>query len=454
MRRLWVQLSFAFSAVVIISVTLLIVVGDLMSRVQGEQLRLQLIAAGEQIVQSEGGIVDQLNAHFESGGSTDEAVLILRNLERPNRLLPLQIKLELLNAEGGVVYSSLEGEGGATEVSLIKGTLRYQITARGMREPPPPAMLFHPEAGLVWLLISGTVVGILGGILMSRRLSAPLSQLAEVARHLGNKDFGRRAELHGTEEMRDLARAFNEMADALQKSEQLRSNLIADVAHELRTPLTVMESSLCALVDDIYPLTKDEILRLSDQTRHLTRMVNDLHTLALADAHELTFNMVPTDVSALIKDVSEIFAPVAESEGITVKVEAESEPCIVEADAVRLRQVLQNMLVNAFRHSSPDGLITLTSQKKANELLIMIADTGTGIPAEHIAHVFERFYRVEGARDRASGGAGLGLAIGKSIIEAHKGRISVESQTTPPSGTRFIITLPLSSEGGSVRQSQ
>ncbi|MCC6973996.1 MAG: HAMP domain-containing protein [Anaerolineae bacterium] len=443
MRRLWVQLSFAFSAVVIISVTLLIVVGDLMSRVQGEQFRLQLIAAGEQIVQSEGGIIDQLNAHFESGGTTNEAVLILRNLERPNRILPLQIKLELMDSEGKVVYSSLEGEDSATEVSLIKGVLRYQITARGMREPPPPALLFHPEDGLIWLLLSGSAVGILGGILMSRRLSAPLSQLAEVARHLGSKDFSHRAELHGTEEMRDLARAFNEMADALQKSEQLRSNLIADVAHELRTPLTVMESSLCALVDDIYPLTKDEILRLSDQTRHLTRMVNDLHTLALADAHELSFNMVPTDVNVLVKDVAEIFAPVAESEGIIVKVETESEPCMVEADVVRLRQVLQNMLVNAFRHSSPGGVISLTSQKKDNGLVIRVADTGTGIPAEHVAHVFERFYRAEGARDRASGGAGLGLAIGKSIIEAHKGRISVESQTTPPSGTHFTITLPL-----------
>ncbi|HRF96839.1 MAG TPA: ATP-binding protein, partial [Aggregatilineales bacterium] len=227
------------------------------------------------------------------------------------------------------------------------------------------------------------------------------------------------------------------------KSEQLRNNLIADVAHELRTPLSVMSSNLRALIDDVYPLTKTEILHLYDQTRHLTRLVNDLHELSLADAHELPFEKNDVDIVALIQHIVGIFTPIAESEMIRVMMVADDKPLCVFGDRGRLEQVIQNLLVNALRHTPENGEITLQVRGIGNMVQMSISDTGVGISSEHVEHVFERFYRADKSRQRESGGAGLGLAIGRAIIEAHGGKMTVTSQTTAPSGTTFTITLPI-----------
>ena len=314
-------------------------------------------------------------------------------------------------------------------------------------EIPPPFRFLRPEDSLLILLVVGVFVGILGGILMSRRLSAPLSQLATVAHQFAERDFGKRVKIKqsGSREIYEVATAFNDMADALQKSEQLRNNLIADVAHELRTPLTVMSSNLRALIDDIYPLTKTEILHLYDQTRHLSRLVNDLHELSLADAHELPFEKATVELSELIHHIADIFTPIAESESIRVRVITDDKPICIFGDKGRLEQVIQNLLVNALRHTPSDGEISLCVRGMGGTVQIGVSDTGVGIDADHLPHVFERFYRADKSRQRESGGTGLGLAIGKAIIEAHGGRMTVNSQTTPPSGTTFTIQLPLAS---------
>ncbi|MDX2077529.1 MAG: ATP-binding protein [bacterium] len=312
-------------------------------------------------------------------------------------------------------------------------------------EFPPPMGFPRPEHILLILVSVGVVMGILGGIIMSKRLSAPLSRLAEVARKFGERDFSQRVPMKkaGSLEIHEVALAFNDMADGLQKSEQLRNNLIADVAHELRTPLSVMSSNLRALIDDVYPLTKTEILHLYDQTRHLTRLVNDLHELSLADAHELPFEKTDVDIVALIQHIVGIFTPIAESEMIRVMMVADDKPLCVFGDRGRLEQVIQNLLVNALRHTAENGEITLQVRGIGDRVQISISDTGVGIAPEHVEHVFERFYRADKSRQRESGGAGLGLAIGRAIIEAHGGKMTVTSQTTAPSGTTFTITLPI-----------
>ncbi|MEO1166105.1 MAG: ATP-binding protein [Chloroflexota bacterium] len=306
----------------------------------------------------------------------------------------------------------------------------------------PPGVL-PPISLFTFLGVVGIVIGILFGIIVSRWLVAPLSRLAAMVRQAGSRNFKLRITPEGSEEIQDVARAFNEMATQLETSEKLRNNLIADVAHELRTPLTVMQSNLRALLDDIYPLSKAEILTLYDQTRHLTQLVNDLHELSLADAHELPISQQNINLNHFLKTIADIFKPITEAENIEFVMEITQTPLRVSGDEVRLKQVIQNMLVNAHRHTPSGGKITLQLYAKENQAAIRVIDTGEGISEEHIEHIFERFYRADLSRQRANGGTGLGLAIGKAIIEAHGGEISVTSRVNSSSGTCFEILLPV-----------
>lgn len=461
MRHLWVQLSIAFGAVVLLSVSLLLVISLAYADLERESLRADILASVEEnLFYAEDGLVSQLEAHFSAGGTPQGAAGLIDSIIRRQPPQPFRVDLQYLAPDGQVLYGRLRPDATPTDYTLSQGTLRYAISLQGDLQPAPensaaaplnagPAPRLQilgslrPENLLLLTAITGTILGVLAGVLMSRRLAAPLSQLALTARQVGARDFSLRVQPTGTTETRDLAQAFNEMAAMLQDSERQRSNLVADVAHELRTPLTVMEGSLRALIDDVYPLTKAEVLTLYDQTRHLSRMVNDLHELSLADAQELPFERVPVDLGDLLDSIADIFRPIAEAESIAFALTLPEDGHLsVTGDRARLSQVIQNLLVNALRHTPNGGRISLHAARHAGSIQIDIADTGEGIPADDLAHVFERFYRADRSRDRASGGAGLGLAIGKAIIEAHGGQISVSSRTTAPSGTCFRILLP------------
>lgn len=440
MRRLWIQLTIAFSTVVILSVVVIGVIGSV-----ANQLQIQRMT--EDILFSENGLVDQLEASLGAGASPPDLPVIFDEIQSATRFLPLRLELQLRDAQGNVIYDSLDTDAAYTEVALthngeVVGTLRYRTAAPKFPENHHPPGGMSVQELLITIAVTGGVLGLIGGVFMSWRLARPLSKLAVTARKFGSGKFDLRAEVVGTEEVREVARAFNEMVSAISQSEQLRSNLIADVAHELRTPLSVMEGNLRAIIDDVYPLTKTEMLHLYDQTRHLTRIVNDLHELALADARELEMHPQTVDISQLLHDAVDIFAPVAEADGIAVKLDIAPEALLLKADAGRINQVINNLLVNALRHTPEGGSITLRACTQGSQIRVEIEDTGRGIPTEHLPHVFERFYRADSSRDRATGGAGLGLAISQAIVEAHGGLISVRSQTEAPTGTCFIIQLP------------
>ena len=237
------------------------------------------------------------------------------------------------------------------------------------------------------------------------------------------------------------AQSFNQMAARLQKGERLRQNLLADVAHELRTPLTVLQGNLRAILDDVYALDKGEVARLYDQTRHLHRMVNDLHELAQAEARQLPLERQPTDLSELVGRTVLLFEPVAEAEGIVLSVNGPPEAIIVDIDRSRIIQVLQNLLNNAVRHTPEGGTINL-QVSLADSATIEITDNGEGIAAEHLKNLFDRFYRTDQGRDRDAGGAGLGLAIVRALVEAHGGTVAVQSAGIDH-GSTFIVRLPL-----------
>jgi two-component system OmpR family sensor kinase/two-component system sensor histidine kinase BaeS len=306
---------------------------------------------------------------------------------------------------------------------------------------------------LRWILVTGGLIagtlGALFGLGLSRSLTAPLQRLATAARAVGRRDFSQRVAVEGSAEIAEVAQTFNEMTSALQESEEQRQNLVADIAHELRTPLSVVQGNLRAILDDVYPLDKTEISRLYDETRLLSRLVDDLRELALADAGQLRLNLRPTDAGQVIRMMADNLSMVAEAEEISLVIAMPEDLHTVKADGDRLAQVLRNLLVNALHHTPSGGTITVSARSIGSAVQVSVADTGEGIPPEDLLHVFERFWRADRARalgaqagsQRWARRSGLGLSVAESLIEAQGGRIWAESELGQ--GTTFHFTLPL-----------
>lgn len=292
---------------------------------------------------------------------------------------------------------------------------------------------------LTFITLVATLAGALVSIWASRRLTRPLTQLEEATRRVGQRELGFRVESSGTDEMIALAEAFNRMVAQLDTAETLRQNLLADVSHELRTPLTVLQGSLRNALDDMKPLDPPQIAMLYDQTRQLNHLIADLHDLAQAEANRLPLQMMGVDFGDLVRQVCNLFAPLAADDGIEIVVESPTVVPLIRGDRTRLIQVLQNLVANALRYAR--STVTLGLAQEDDRLLLTVADDGAGIAPEQVPHIFDRFYRADSSRTRETGGSGLGLAIVKSIVEAHNGTISVES--APDRGTCLTISFPL-----------
>jgi two-component system sensor histidine kinase BaeS len=296
--------------------------------------------------------------------------------------------------------------------------------------------------GLTYTLIGGGVLSLGMGLWMSRTLAAPLSSLAAGAQEIEAQNFAHRVPVAGTEEMMTVAASFNRMAAELEQSEQLRRNLLADVAHELRNPLHVLQGNLQAILDGVYPLSEEEISRLLTQTSHLITLVQDLHELAQAEAHQLTLNKQNVHIGELVKGHVLTFQSMAQRKGVQLQTELLGKLPTMPVDSGRMRQVLNNLIDNALRHTPENGQIIVTAQQLNGGVQIRVSDTGAGIAAEDLPYIFDRFYRADKARTRETGGAGLGLAIVKAIVEAHDGYITVTSDGKNR-GTTFAVNLPV-----------
>ncbi|MEJ2749319.1 MAG: ATP-binding protein [Anaerolineae bacterium] len=290
-------------------------------------------------------------------------------------------------------------------------------------------------------IITAAIIGVVAGAWLSHMLAAPLQRLEKGAQAIAAKELSYRVPARGSQEIQAVANSFNQMAQQLETAETLRQNLLADVAHELRHPVHVLKGNLQAILDDVYPLDKEEIARLVDQTNHLQRLINDLHELAQAEAQQLPMHKQATDIAQLVKDVTAVFKPGAAAKQIDLQVELLGAMPTLEVDASRMRQVLHNLLDNALRHTPINGRIHVTVQQTEDGLQINIADSGAGIKPEDQPHVFDRFYRTDSARSREQNSAGLGLAIARAIVEAHGGHISAASPG-PGQGSTFSLTLP------------
>ncbi|HNT25131.1 MAG TPA: ATP-binding protein [Anaerolineales bacterium] len=298
----------------------------------------------------------------------------------------------------------------------------------------------HPVFDFLHFFAFVALLGAAVGVLSTRGLTAPLNKLVEAAKAVGAKNLSRRVDVKGTDEIKAVAQAFNEMAAELEKAETLRTNLLNDVAHELRTPITVIQGSLRAILDDVYEMDKAEIARLYDQTRHLSRLVDDLRELAQAEANQLPLNLTSVNVEDWVQGTAAAFRPISAEKNVTVLVEVLSQPPQIMADQARLTQCLHNLLNNALQHTPAGGTIAIRVDPAPDALFLRVQDTGEGIEAQHLPYIFDRFYRPDLARSRQAGGTGLGLAITRSYVEAHGGTIEVASEG-PGKGTTFTIQL-------------
>jgi two-component system OmpR family sensor kinase/two-component system sensor histidine kinase BaeS len=312
------------------------------------------------------------------------------------------------------------------------------------------------------LLAAALAVGAFRGI------AAPLADVMAAADAVARGDLSVRVPLsHGPGEFGRLAESFNRMIEELERADQQRRNLTADVAHELRTPLHIIQGNLEGILDDVYQPTEEHISATLEETRLLARLVDDLRTLSLAEAGQLPLVWEPVDVAELLADVGTSFSGQAEAAGIDLRIEpalpvpstvegpvpsavegslpngADGDPAAmtITADVGRLDQVLGNLMANALRYTPAGGTITLRAEPVDGGVRITVSDTGEGIPAEDLPYLFDRFWRGDRSRSHAGGaGSGLGLAIARQLVQAHGGRIGVESQ--PGQGTTFTIELP------------
>lgn len=306
---------------------------------------------------------------------------------------------------------------------------------------PPDAPPAEIQQRLFGFMVFSIVVGVGGGVVIGRVVSAPITELVRAADKIGRGNLNVRVNPHGSQEMIDLANTFNAMAADLQHAETLRNNLMADVAHELRTPLTILEGNLRAALDKVYALDESEIANLYGQTRHLTRLVNDLRELALAESKQLHLEKSPTDLNALLADCVQALEILAAEKNIRLTLQSASLPELA-VDPTRIRQALFNLLSNALRHTPSNGIIDVLGEVKNKEVVITVKDSGEGLTPEQLAAVFDRFYRADKSRSRETGGTGLGLAIVKAIVESHGGRVKALSKGGGL-GSEFSICFPV-----------
>lgn len=309
-------------------------------------------------------------------------------------------------------------------------------------DPTSPYGLFAPISRfLLWGGLLAVAVALVITFVLSRRILAPVKALTLTARRLGKGDFSQRTQVKDKGELGELAQAFNSMADDLERAERLRRDLVADVAHELRTPLSNIRGHLEAVADGVIAPDAAAIRSLSEEAELLSRLVDDLQELTLAEAGELTLHTQPEDVSELINRVVAATQVSTVAKGVALSVDLPAGLPLVNIDSQRISQVLRNLLDNAVAHTARGGTITVAAGQQDNWLQVTVADTGKGILPEDIPNIFERLYRVDKSRTRAAGGSGLGLTIARQLVEMHGGKIEVDSE--PGKGSCFTFTLPV-----------
>ncbi len=324
-------------------------------------------------------------------------------------------------------------------LSLAPGQVETEVA-----EPAISRVVSSVNWALVWAGLGAWIGGVLLVTILSQRILSPVRALTGAAGRLGMGNLEERVDVSSSDEVGQLGRTFNTMADRLQRSEQQRVRLMSDVAHELRTPLTNVRGYLEAMRDGVLTPTPAAIEVAHQQAMHLGRLVEDLGLIAQADAGVLSLDLQEESMGELAKMSVEAFRPAAEGKGVTLRLESAPELPPAPMDRTRISQALGNLLDNAVRHTPEGGEVSVLVEAAGESVRVSVEDTGEGVPEDEVGQIFDRFYRVDPSRSRATGGTGLGLTIARQLVEAHSGAIWAERRSE--GGSRFVFEIPV---GGS-----
>jgi two-component system, OmpR family, sensor histidine kinase BaeS len=289
--------------------------------------------------------------------------------------------------------------------------------------------------------LGAIALAFLFGSILSRNITNPIRELTKATHEIAGGNLGQRVDVHSPDEIGELAQSFNKMSADLASAANIRRQMTADIAHELRTPLSLIIGHAEGVHDGVLEPTRETFEIIREEAERLEHLVNDLRTLSLADAGELTVDLQPLDVNDFMRDIHAHYVSLFSQKRITLDLKPAPVMLTANLDPNRFAQVVNNILDNALRHTPEGGQVTLETKQVGNTIQISIQDSGEGVTPKDAAHLFDRFYRVDQARARDDGGSGLGLAIAKSIVEMHSGKIRAESEKGR--GLKVVIELPV-----------
>jgi signal transduction histidine kinase len=396
-------------------------------------------------------LVEQLTTYYQEN-QTWEGVekLFSRDHDGPSQNRPLFFSIADIN--GNILIEGVDRHTGEKiGADALSAGAKIQVNGETvgillLNTPPDRNPLeeqfIHRLNDSVLLSAIGTIIlAFILGAILSRTITRHIRELTKATHEIANGKFDQQVPVRSRDEIGELAKSFNKMNDDLARSFNLRKQMTADIAHELRTPLSLIIGHAEAVHDGVLPASAENFEIIREEAERLEKLVNDLRTLSLADAGELSAEFQLVDVNKLLSDVQSHYLIPFANKRVTLDFNPASIALDANLDPLRFSQALTNILDNALRYTREEGRVTITVKQIGNEIEVAIADNGEGVTPEEAAHLFDRFYRADESRTRDDGGSGLGLAITKSIIEMHKGRIWAESEKGK--GLKMIIRLPL-----------
>lgn len=454
MQSLVLKLTLAFLLVSVIGAVLVALLVNWQTQHEFDQLVYSLYQDELRNLSS------QLAVYYQQNGSWQgiERVVILQSGQRPgghwnNHFQELPVTL--VDADRRVVYGGPPYQPGdivarrivnkGVPIEINGQTIGWVVLASFIgpnsldSNSPEAIFLARVNRATIFSALGAALAALLFGALLARTISHPISELEAATQLVAQGQFGHQVPVRSQDEIGQLAASFNQMSADLARSNELRLQMTADIAHDLRTPLSVIQGYTEALDEGKLHGDRAMYRAMHLQVQHLTRLVEDLRTLSLADAGQLPLLRQPIDPGALLEHSALAYMAQAQNQEIALHVDVAPDLPPADLDADRMIQVLNNLVSNALRYTTAGGEIHLSAEKHNGDLRLKVQDSGAGIAAEDLPFVFERFYRGDRSRS-ASGESGLGLAIARSIVEAHGGRITVES--TPGAGTTFTLTIP------------
>ncbi|HEY54572.1 MAG TPA: HAMP domain-containing protein [Caldilineae bacterium] len=402
-------------------------------------------------------VADLASFYEEYGAWSDLEAVLLRNPNRRRRPEFLRVPVVVADADGIVQFGGKSHRPGErlTESNLKRAVpiqvdgetvgwlwapfLLQQAPMISPRLRPETVFLARVNQAIFFGALGAAVIALLLGILLARTISRPVRKLTEATQRIAQGELGLQVEVRSEDELGELGRSFNQMSSDLARSSELRRQMTADIAHDLRTPLSVILGYTEALADDKLQGTPEIYGVMHEEARHLQHLIDDLRTLSLVDAGELSLQRQPTAPRELLERTAATYASKARSKHITLSVEADADLPTINVDPDRMAQVLNNLVSNALRFTPEGGAITLGAKSDGGMVTLSVQDNGAGIAQADLSNIFARFYRGDETRNVEDGESGLGLAIAKSLVEAHGGTISVESRLG--TGTTFTIAL-------------